>query len=740
MKIINIGVLAHVDAGKTTLTESLLYNSGAITELGSVDKGTTRTDNTLLERQRGITIQTGITSFQWENTKVNIIDTPGHMDFLAEVYRSLSVLDGAILLISAKDGVQAQTRILFHALRKMGIPTIFFINKIDQNGIDLSTVYQDIKEKLSAEIVIKQKVELYPNMCVTNFTESEQWDTVIEGNDDLLEKYMSGKSLEALELEQEESIRFQNCSLFPLYHGSAKSNIGIDNLIEVITNKFYSSTHRGPSELCGNVFKIEYTKKRQRLAYIRLYSGVLHLRDSVRVSEKEKIKVTEMYTSINGELCKIDRAYSGEIVILQNEFLKLNSVLGDTKLLPQRKKIENPHPLLQTTVEPSKPEQREMLLDALLEISDSDPLLRYYVDSTTHEIILSFLGKVQMEVISALLQEKYHVEIELKEPTVIYMERPLKNAEYTIHIEVPPNPFWASIGLSVSPLPLGSGMQYESSVSLGYLNQSLQNAVMEGIRYGCEQGLYGWNVTDCKICFKYGLYYSPVSTPADFRMLAPIVLEQVLKKAGTELLEPYLSFKIYAPQEYLSRAYNDAPKVPYMMKDVHQLSTAEIGSVIIFPGTMSVIIFGYIGGILVDRRGPLYVLNIGVTFLSVSFLTASFLVETTSWFMTIIIVFVLGGLSFTKTVISTIVSSSLKQQEAGAGMSLLNFTSFLSEGTGIAIVGGLLSIPLLDQRLLPMEVDQSTYLYSNLLLLFSGIIVISWLVTLNVYKHSQRDF
>lgn len=517
MKIINIGVLAHVDAGKTTLTESLLYNSGAITELGSVDKGTTRTDNTLLERQRGITIQTGITSFQWENTKVNIIDTPGHMDFLAEVYRSLSVLDGAILLISAKDGVQAQTRILFHALRKIGIPTIFFINKIDQNGIDLSTVYQDIKEKLSAEIVIKQKVELHPNMRVMNFTESEQWDMVIEGNDYLLEKYTSGKLLEALELEQEESIRFHNCSLFPVYHGSAKNNIGIDNLIEVITNKFYSSTHRGQSELCGKVFKIEYSEKRQRLAYIRLYSGVLHLRDSVRISEKEKIKITEMYTSINGELCKIDKAYSGEIVILQNEFLKLNSVLGDTKLLPQRERIENPLPLLQTTVEPSKPQQREMLLDALLEISDSDPLLRYYVDSATHEIILSFLGKVQMEVTCALLQEKYHVEIEIKEPTVIYMERPLKKAEYTIHIEVPPNPFWASIGLSVAPLPLGSGVQYESSVSLGYLNQSFQNAVMEGIRYGCEQGLYGWNVTDCKICFKYGLYYSPVSTPADFK-------------------------------------------------------------------------------------------------------------------------------------------------------------------------------------------------------------------------------
>lgn len=141
MKIINLGILAHVDAGKTTLTESLLYTSGAIAEPGSVDKGTTRTDTMNLERQRGITIQTAVTSFQWEDVKVNIIDTPGHMDFLAEVYRSLSVLDGAVLLVSAKDGIQAQTRILFHALQTMKIPTIFFINKIDQEGIDLPMVY-----------------------------------------------------------------------------------------------------------------------------------------------------------------------------------------------------------------------------------------------------------------------------------------------------------------------------------------------------------------------------------------------------------------------------------------------------------------------------------------------------------------------------------------------------------------------------------------------------------------------
>ena len=154
MKIINIGILAHVDAGKTTLTESLLYTSGAIMEPGSVDKGTTRTDSMALERQRKITIQAAVTSFRWKGYKVNLVDTPGHMDFLTEVHRSLSVLDGAILVVSAKDGVQAQTRVLFHALRKMKIPTIIFINKIDQSGVVLEQTYQNIREKLTEDMIV----------------------------------------------------------------------------------------------------------------------------------------------------------------------------------------------------------------------------------------------------------------------------------------------------------------------------------------------------------------------------------------------------------------------------------------------------------------------------------------------------------------------------------------------------------------------------------------------------------
>ena len=560
MKIINIGILAHVDAGKTTLTESLLYTSGAILELGSVDKGTTRTDTMFLERQRGITIQAAVTSFNWNDYKINIVDTPGHTDFITEVYRSLSVLDGAILVISAKDGVQAQTRILFHALQKMNIPTIIFINKIDQYGINLNNIYQNIKEKLSNDIIVMQNVTLTPEISIKNIIDLDEWDPVISKNDKLLKKYIAGEKLTIQELTQEEYRCVKKGSLFPIYHGSARNNIGTQQLIEAISNLFCPEMNENGSELCGRVFKIEYTDHKQRLVYLRLYSGTLHLRDTIILPEKKKVKLTEIYIPSNGEMIQTKTVCSGDIFIIPNNTLRLNDIIGNEKLLPCNVWNDKTVPILRTRIEPIKIEEREKLLDALTEIADTDPLLRYYVDTITHEIIISFLGTVQLEVICSLLIEKYHINIRIEDPTVIYLEKPLQKADYTIHIEVPPNPFWASIGLSITPLPIGSGIQYESKVSLGYLNQSFQNAVREGINYGLEQGLYGWEVTDCKICFEYGVYYSPVSTPSDFRFLAPIVLEQTLKKAGTQLLEPYLSFILFTPQGYLSRAYNDAQK------------------------------------------------------------------------------------------------------------------------------------------------------------------------------------
>ena len=250
-----------------------------------------------------------------------------------------------------------------------------------------------------------------------------------------------------------------------------------------------------------------------------------------------------------GEIVRTDTAYQGEIVILPSDSVRLNDVLGDQTRLPRKGGARTPSHAADDDCAENGSAQRERLLDALTQLADTDPLLRCEVDSITHEIILSFfLGRVQLEVVSALLSEKYKLETVVKEPSVIYMERRSKQPATPSISRCRPTRFGHPLGLSVTPLSLGSGVQYESRVSLGYLNQSFQNAVRDGIRYGLEQGLFGWNVTDCKICFEYGLYYSPVSTPADFRSLAPIVLEQALKESGTQLLEPYLSFILYAPQ------------------------------------------------------------------------------------------------------------------------------------------------------------------------------------------------
>ena len=346
MKIINIGILAHVDAGKTTLTESLLYTSGAILELGSVDKGTTRTDTMFLERQRGITIQAAVTSFNWNDYKINIVDTPGHTDFITEVYRSLSVLDGAILVISAKDGVQAQTRILFHALQKMNIPTIIFINKIDQYGINLNNIYQNIKEKLSNDIIVMQNVTLTPEISIKNIIDLDEWDPVISKNDKLLKKYIAGEKLTIQELTQEEYRCVKKGSLFPIYHGSAKNNIGTQQLIEAISNLFCPEMNKNYSELCGRVFKIEYTDHKQRLVYLRLYSGTLHLRDTIILPEKKKVKLTEIYIPSNGEMIQTEIVCSGDIFIIPNNTLRLNDIIGNEKILPCNVWNDNTAPIL----------------------------------------------------------------------------------------------------------------------------------------------------------------------------------------------------------------------------------------------------------------------------------------------------------------------------------------------------------------------------------------------------------
>ena len=257
MKIINIGILAHVDAGKTTLTESLLYASGAISEPGSVEKGQRGRTPCFWSGSVGLPFKRQSLPSSGTDVKLTLWIRPATWIFLAEVYRSLAVLDGAILVISAKDGVQAQTCILFHALRKMNIPTVIFINKIDQAGVDLQSVVQSVRDKLSADIIIKQTVSLSPEIVLEENTDIEAWDAVIENNDELLEKYIAGEPISREKLAREEQQRVQDASLFPVYHSGAKSGLGIQPLMDAVTGLFQPIGEQGAPPLCS-VFRVEY--------------------------------------------------------------------------------------------------------------------------------------------------------------------------------------------------------------------------------------------------------------------------------------------------------------------------------------------------------------------------------------------------------------------------------------------------------------------------------------------------
>jgi len=561
LKIINLGILAHVDAGKTTVTESLLFRSGTVHSAGKVDDGTAATDSMSLEKQRGITIRASTISFEWNGTKVNIIDTPGHMDFIAEVERSLCVLDGAVLVISAKEGVQVQTRVIFQALKKLKIPTLIFVNKVDRAGVCLDELYTQIREQLTPHIAVMQEIDgINSNDISIRQPEriSEKMAELLLDTDELLaDKYILNQPISEMDYKASFLSNIASCNLFPVLHGVALKNIGTDELLHAITNYLPVNTATEQGELCAFVYKIDRDNESHKRAFVRVFGGSIKIRDTVEIEDNEEsIKIKGIESIQNGKFTPSDYALSGDIAVLVGvKNLRIGDVIGTrSRMLPQ---ITMAHPSLQASVMPLSSGDRSRLIQALFELTEEDPLLRCEIDKYTEEITLRLFGEVQMEVVKALLEERYNLIVEFGELMTIFKERPKKAAEAVIHMNVLPNPYAASVGLSIEPLPLGSGFIFESEVSYGYLSKSFQWAVRDGVKSACEQGLSGWEVTDLRVCFTYGYYSSPVSTPSDFRHLTPLVFEKALRMAETELLEPFMSFELRIPNENSSRAMYD---------------------------------------------------------------------------------------------------------------------------------------------------------------------------------------
>jgi len=565
-KIKNIGIFAHVDAGKTTLTEQLLYHTGAISRPGRVDHGDTLTDSLDLEKERGITILSASTSYYYKEQKVNIIDTPGHTDFVAEVERSMLVLDGAILVISAKEGVQSHTKLLFNTLINKGVPTLLFINKIDRMGVNVQKVLNDIRRLLTGKIIVMQTVKNEGSRdAVVDATGMRMTDDIVEllseVDETLMMDYLEGITLESQRLTTLLKIATGECLAFPVFLGSALNNIGIEQILNAV-NEYLPHFQNSDTEIPGGiVFRIGHTQRHTgRFSVLKLTSGSLKRYDTVGGDRITNLSIWE-----NGRLKAVDRISAGEIGLVTGlHHMNIGDTFGEAKCEAD---ISLGKPTLRAKISPKNKARRKELLEALSLMRESDPYLSYELSDFNDDIHINLFGYVQMEIVREMLRRDYGVEAEMEEPMTIYMETPLGRASSSKMIHEDHLRFYAGIALVIEPLERGSGIQYCSEVGTGDLKPTFQKGVEEGVSAYLDQGLKGWEMTDMKITFTDFQFDSVSSTPKEYRDLAPIVLFEALKKVGTKLLWPVSNYTLNIPVSAMGKAISDLQQMKAVMNE-----------------------------------------------------------------------------------------------------------------------------------------------------------------------------
>ncbi|WP_163511670.1 elongation factor G [Fodinicola acaciae] len=544
MKTLNLGILAHVDAGKTSLTERLLHATGVIDRIGSVDRGTTQTDTLELERQRGITIQSAVVSFTIGELTVNLIDTPGHSDFIAEVERALRVLDGAVLVVSAVEGVQPQTRILLRTLESLRIPTLLFVNKIDRTGAAYAEILAQIKRKLGVVGVPMSAVaDVGTRSARTTAIAPDRWvETLAENSDELLASYVDGREINAADNRRELARQTAACLVRPVFFGSAVTGAGVEALIEGIHDLLPAADGDNSGPLSARIFKIERSPAGEKLAYARVLSGSVRTRQRVDW-QRGSGKVTSLQVFQHGGAVPATHAVAGQIVKLGGlpdirigDQIGLASAGADSAFAP---------PTLETVVTAA---DSVGLFLALQNLADRDPLIA--VRRNDNVITVRLYGEVQKEVIASQLATEFGVEVGFAETRTIHVERPA-GVGHGLHELTRHGPilFPAGIGLRVEP---GEGVDYRMEVELGSLPLSFHTAIEETVRHELRHGLFGWEVTDVTVTLTHSGFWSPVSTAGDFRQLTPIVLRQALEAAGTQVYEPMHHFDLEVPDGTLA--------------------------------------------------------------------------------------------------------------------------------------------------------------------------------------------
>lgn len=550
-RYINIGIVAHVDAGKTTLSESMLYHAGAIRKLGRVDHKDAFLDTDQMERERGITIFSKQAVFRWKDRTITLLDTPGHVDFSAEMERVLQVLDCAVLVVSGADGVQGHTQTLWKLLKRYHIPTFLFVNKMDQEGTDGEKLLKELCKRFGENVVpfvdIMTESDC-PGGKVYLHTKESAVEEVLEElavcEDDMMEEYLEEGRISLDKVQKAVADR----QVFPCYFGSALHSQGVEELLNGLDLYMKDKTY--PAEFGAKVYKIARDNQGNRLTYLKVTGG--------------RLKVKDVVEGLNEKINQI-RIYSGEKFesVQEVEAGRVCAVTGLENTRPGQgigAEEESDLPVLEPVLTyqillPDDCDVHKMLLNLKI-LEEEEPELHIVWEEQTSEIHVQLMGDVQIEILQRMIKERFGVLVEFGEGSIVYKETITAPVEGVGHFE--PLRHYAEVHLRLEPGERGSGMQFAAECSEDILDRNWQRLVLTHLEEKEHKGvLTGSPITDMKITLTSGRAHQKHTEGGDFRQATYRAVRQGLKKADSILLEPYYEFRMELPSENVGRAMTD---------------------------------------------------------------------------------------------------------------------------------------------------------------------------------------
>lgn len=542
-----IGILAHVDAGKTTFSEQLLYHTKSIDKRGRVDHKDAFLDSHDIERQRGITVFSDQGMFTIRDSTYYLIDTPGHIDFSPEMERAIQIMDYAIIIISAAEGIEGHTETVWELLRKHEIPTFFFVNKTDRVGADVNRVIEEVKRNLTVDVCDLTDFK-------NNVMSEEIVEFVAERDESLLESYFENGYEHELSLKTLQTL-IANNTIFPLLSGSALHDHGIKHFLELV-DQLTLTNYTTQEPFSGRVYKIRHDEKGARITFIKALSGTLKVRDPITYGDNEDT-ITEKIAQIrryNGHTFKtVDQVQAGEIfAVIGLSFVSIGDGIGHLK----EKATYNITPTLRSNVTFSSSLHKKDVLQYFKRLEVEDPSLNVIWEESLQEIHIHVMGEIQLEILVQVVRERFGIDVQFEKPEVIYKETIASEVTGYGHFE--PLGHYAEVHLLLQPGERNSGITFDNHCHADDMTIGNQNLILHHLFEREHHGLLtGSALTDCKVTLLTGRAHNKHTSGGDFREATYRALRQGLEKASNQLLEPFYRFKIKVDVDQMGRVLSD---------------------------------------------------------------------------------------------------------------------------------------------------------------------------------------